>query len=467
MKTFELRLRQLALLCLVAALPLAVLSQASVCTAAEEEPCNQTQADKDAIKDGETAPDDEEKPDPLMQSTHAQTGTISIPMGDQTAAIHNFCIDGKGNLLATCGGERAVLKREDGVIKVEMVNEPSAVRVISPEGELVAQWSLKTTPQSIGVGKDGSVYCGGKGVLVKLDADGKILKTVDSPQVAELPPLPTIEDIENIPEPTEEEKKANEEKIAELKEQLDEGLQEIREIQTERLEAVDNEERAQIDARLEKAIKAYQDAAMQHRALVIDPRTLAFQKRSSAMRKRAVTGIAVSDKDLFVACPAAKSYGYDVWRMNLDMTEPKKIVSGLRGCCGQMDIQAADDKLLVAENARKRVVCYDREGEELSSWGSGNKFAPDGFGSCCNPMNTWFGADGSVYTSESNVGRVKKFSPEGEFQGIVGTVTIVPGCKRVPIGVSKDGKKVFMLDITRSHIVVMEKGAKVEDEQAM
>jgi hypothetical protein len=39
--------------------------------------------------------------------------------------------------------------------------------------------------------------------------------------------------------------------------------------------------------------------------------------------------------------------------------------------------------------------------------------------------------------------------------GLVGSVDIVPGCKNVAIAVSQDGGRVYMLDITRSHIVVM------------
>ena len=32
----------------------------------------------------------------------------------------------------------------------------------------------------------------------------------------------------------------------------------------------------------------------------------------------------------------------------------------------------------------------------------------------------------------------------------------IPGCKHVAIGVADNGEKVYMLDITRSHIVLME-----------
>jgi hypothetical protein len=460
----------------VAVLSFAVSSPAlaeDTATASDE----QTQAEKKTCKSKKTteeAPteeateEEEPEPDPRLQPTHEQTGTITIPMGDQKARIHSFCLDSNGNLLATCGGERVVFSRgEKGIMEGKLVEEPSAVRVISPEGKLLEKWSLKTTPQSICVGRDGSVYCGGQGVLTKFDSKGKILKTVDSPQVAELPPLPEILKIEDEPKLTEEEQKAKDEKIAELRKLMAESIKEMGEFRKEGLDIGDEEERAQLDARREKATAAYQAAAVELQVLTVSAHLRSLRERSSAMRKRAVTGITVSDKDLFVVCYAVKGYGFEVWRMNLDMSEPKKIVSKLRGCCGQMDIQASDGKLYVAENARKRVVSYDRDGEKLTSWGSSNKSAPDGFGSCCNPMNIRFGPDGVVYTSESNVGRIKRFSPEGELLGVLGTVTIVPGCKHVPIGISKDGEKVFLLDITRSHIVVMEKSEKVAAEKAL
>jgi sugar lactone lactonase YvrE len=124
-----------------------------------------------------------------------------------------------------------------------------------------------------------------------------------------------------------------------------------------------------------------------------------------------------------------------------------------------MDIQTHDGKLYVAENSRKRVVCYDREGEEQCSWGKSSRTDVEGFGSCCNPMNLRFGSDGMAYTSEASLGRIKRYSPTGELLGVVGTSSIVPGCKHVAIDISADGKRVYMLDITRSQIVVMAKKA--------
>jgi sugar lactone lactonase YvrE len=74
-------------------------------------------------------------------------------------------------------------------------------------------------------------------------------------------------------------------------------------------------------------------------------------------------------------------------------------------------------------------------------------------------MNVAFGDDGSVYTAESGIGRIKRFSAEGSFIELVGQVELVPGCKKVAISISPKGDQVYMLDITRGHIVVMTRNA--------
>ena len=72
-------------------------------------------------------------------------------------------------------------------------------------------------------------------------------------------------------------------------------------------------------------------------------------------------------------------------------------------------------------------------------------------------MNVAFGPDGVVYTAEDNTGRIKRYSPDGKLLGLVGSVELVPGCKNCSIAVSSDGSRVYMLDITRGHIVRMER----------
>lgn len=389
------------------------------------------------------------------ETTHEQAATLAIPTGEEKVTIHTFCVDAKGRLLAACGGEQMSYVRGEKGYELKTTTQSSGIRVLSPEGKLLTTWPLEITPQSVNVGPDGSVYCGGQGRLAKLDANGKVLKTADSPQVTELGPLPSI-DVAPAPKLSAEEQKAKDEKIATLQKQRTEALAEYRKVYQERkAKAADEQAKAQLDAQLETALNHYRQVAEELRALATDPQKTAMQKRYAAMRKRKVSAIAVTKTDLFVACPAAKGYGYDIWRLDLELASPRKIVTGLRGCCGQMDIQAAGGKVYAAENARKRVVAYDREGKQLAAWGNGDRKAADGFGSCCNPMNIRFGPGGEVYTAEASVGSIKRFSPDGKFLGIVGKTTIVPGCKHVAIGMSPDASRVYMLDITRRHIVVM------------
>jgi len=168
-----------------------------------------------------------------------------------------------------------------------------------------------------------------------------------------------------------------------------------------------------------------------------------------------VTGIALSGKDVFVSHRALR--GYAVTRFDRDLKGAKQIITGLRGCCGQMDICAREGVLYVAENARHRVVRYDRTGKVLSKWGQRSRTDPAGFGSCCNPMNICFGPDGALYTAEASLGRVKKYTPEGKFLGLVGSVNIAAGCVRVRVAVTKDGQRVYVLDTTRNVIRVLQK----------
>lgn len=390
------------------------------------------------------------------EATHEQAGTIAIPMGDQKVAIHSFCLAPDGNLLAACGGERMVYTRGPSGYEMKMVGEPSGIRAISPEGKLLATWPLEVTPQAVNVAPDGTVYCGGQGRLARLDPKGKVLQVADAPQVAALPPLPSAE-LPAEKELTEEEKKAKEAKVAQLTTRRAELLKDIRALHKERTAAKDDEtKKAQLDARYEKVVAEYRRVYEELRALTTTARQVAVRERSQAMRRRAVNGIAVTARDVFVVCPTTKGYGYDIWRLDRSLANGKKIVTGLRGCCGQMDIQAAGGKVFAAENSRKRVVCYDRDGKQLAAWGKADRDGGiEGFGSCCNPMNLRVGPNGAIYTSEASLGRIKRYSPSGEFLGLVGTSSIVPGCKHVAIGVSRDGGRVYLLDITRAHIVVL------------
>ena len=213
-----------------------------------------------------------------------------------------------------------------------------------------------------------------------------------------------------------------------------------------RKEAADQSEEDEEEGPSEEQIKAYVDQLIKS--------------------KMKISSISSSPKHVFVATRAKTGYGYAVWRMNKELSESSVIVTGLSGCCGQMDVQCCSNGVFVAENSRHRVVRYDENGKELASWGKRDRTGVDGFSSCCNPMNVCFNGAGNVFTAESGTGRIKQFSPSGEFLSYVGDVELVPGCKNVSIAVTPDASKVYMLDLTRNHIVRMENRPAESQESA-
>jgi hypothetical protein len=187
-----------------------------------------------------------------------------------------------------------------------------------------------------------------------------------------------------------------------------------------------------------------------------DPEASVRQLIADQMR---IASISASRNEVFFACSSSTGSGFDVWRTDYRFEEGTKIGESLRGCCGQMDVQANDNGIYVAENTRHRVRGFSREGRQVLEFGSRERDQPESFSGCCNPMNVAFGDDGSVYTAESGIGRIKRFSAEGSFIELVGQVELVPGCKKVAISISPKGDQVYMLDITRGHIVVMTRNA--------
>lgn len=196
-----------------------------------------------------------------------------------------------------------------------------------------------------------------------------------------------------------------------------------------------------------------------------------------------VSGIAVSDKYVFVSFGSGRSLGAKavIVRFDRNLGVPKQIAKGLRGCCQRLDLAVKGDKLYVAENARHRLVCYDADGKVLATWGKRERTDIKGFGSCCNPMNIVFGPKGELYTAESGLGRIKRYTAEGKFLGLVGEVGVqrftrasglAASCSNITVSVSKDGQYVFVQDVKTNLIRVLKaKGsafepAKSEDKKA-
>jgi hypothetical protein len=181
-----------------------------------------------------------------------------------------------------------------------------------------------------------------------------------------------------------------------------------------------------------------------------------------------VSGIAVTDKHVFASFGSPGTLGSKaiVVRYDRDLGNAKQIARGLRGCCRRLDMIAKDGALFIAENARFRILKYDAEGKELAKWGARSRSSVEGFGSCCNPMNITFGPNGELYTAESGLGRIKRYTVEGKFLGLIGEVGtrrfsraggLAASCSNITVAVSKDGSLVFVQDVTSDTIRVLKR----------
>lgn len=162
------------------------------------------------------------------------------------------------------------------------------------------------------------------------------------------------------------------------------------------------------------------------------------------------TGMAWSGKDIFVAGRSGTSY--TIHRLGLDLKAPHRIVEGLRGCCGQLDIDARDGRVYVAANCRFKVLVYDRDGKEVHSFGKRGRSGDESFKGCCEPKNVVVGRYGFIYTAESEECCVKRFTLDGEYVDTLGRVNGIRGCVRVTIAVNRAATKIYMLDTGRNII---------------
>ena len=190
--------------------------------------------------------------------------------------------------------------------------------------------------------------------------------------------------------------------------------------------------------------------------------------RAGPGRKQKVSGIAVGDKDLFVAFGAGWSlYAKSkLVRFDLGLKNPKLLAEGLRGCCQRCDIVVQKGVVYLAENSAHRVVQFDREGKILGKWGRRSRTGLAGFGSCCNPMNLCFGSNGVLYTAESGLARIKRYDVSGKFLSLVGYVGtkrftraghLAASCSNIAVDVTPDGKRVYVMDYQNKIIRVLEK----------
>jgi hypothetical protein len=268
----------------------------------------------------------------------------------------------------------------------------SAIRVYSSEGKLVNTMPVEIKPTAICVAADGSMFVAGEGRVLKLDAAGKKLASAPSPVANEVVIIT----------------KETEEMVKQMCAQTKQPY---------------NEELSHMKTNLEN-------------------------------RRADVTGLAATEQDVFMAVPAPSDFTYRIYRYSLALEKPKLVVEKLRGCCGQMDVQAHAGKLWIPHNARHAVENLDRDGKQLAKFGQAGKVKPTDFGGCCEPKSLRVLSNGDILAAESGPPTcIKRFSAAGQFKEVVAVVNNTKGdCVRVTVEMSPDGRKYYMLDTTRDAI---------------
>jgi hypothetical protein len=371
-----------------------------------------------------------------VETTHEQAkgGEIAVKSELPGIALQTLCLDGDGNVVALLGPPRY------GETPKSPVSE---IQVYSASGDPVRKWKMPFLAQSVNAGPDGSVYVAGDGRIAKYDKSGKELANVELPQVAAL-----LKDSDKLRKEAKEQLEQEVKQYADMAEQFRDQLEKLKKKDADKLTP---NEKAQMQA-LEQNSKVYGQMADQQKKRSVDDVV-----RDLTTRLRIINALAVTEKDIFVVCGESKGYGYAVWRMSHDFKDAKQVMNSLRGCCGQMDVQAHGEELFVAENCSHAVGRYTRDGKKLGTFGKrGQEGDPECFGGCCNPMNVRVTGDGKVYTAESE-GHVKLFDAKGEFVACVGTAKLQGGCKNVALAVSPDGSKVYFCDQPGSRILILTK----------
>jgi hypothetical protein len=94
-------------------------------------------------------------------------------------------------------------------------------------------------------------------------------------------------------------------------------------------------------------------------------------------------------------------------------------IDGVLMPSAHFDVAVGSDGLIRANDpGRLKVDVYTAEGELLMSWGVAS-LKTHGFCGCCNPTELALLPDGGVVTAEKGLPRVKVYSSEGAFIGVV------------------------------------------------
>jgi hypothetical protein len=364
----------------------------------------------------------------------------SITIDPAYGKILGFCSLGEGRLAAVTG-------QADAYGAVVDTHDPATVgnRLVwlSADGREERSVPLDFSPRAVNPGPDGSLWVVGGSNVAHFAADGEKLAAADAPHFTLSP--------EGREEFVEEVKTRHAAEIESYKQSM--------KMQEEMVAELEGKKEGDPGYQPEEMVKLYKQSCDSMKAHVESRQNMTEEQvvDEAIERVRQIHRVAVTAEHVFLVTNQDVGHGFAIWRCTSDLADPVRIVEGLAGCCGQMDVQVVEGGLAIAENSRHHVRLVDFDGEEIRTFGETSMAdITKGFGGCCNPMNTCLDGDGCLLTSESN-GLVKRYSLDGEFKEVVGVADVQAGCKNSSIGMSTDGSHLYYLDVHKGTVVVLEK----------
>jgi hypothetical protein len=372
-------------------------------------------------------------PTASFEPTHRQADVLKPARGSVSLTLQTFVLDADGNITAAIS-PRALPSL---TAAASMKGPRGWLQVYSPKKELLREIPLTFAPSALSLTPDGHYLIAGEGQLCKSTLDGKI--------VAETKLLQLL----NV-----NEEKLREEVIADHK--RDEA--EYASSRAEQLKAMNDQL-----ARLEKKPAAERTPREEARVRSMKMMIQSLGSIGNELPENHITQLVLHRLRVPSIAPSPdgvivtlyRNRGYEIWRTGPQFENPRRILGDLRGCCGQMDVITAGERIITAENTKFRVGVYDLEGKNLSAFGERYQDGNNGFGSCCNPMNVLCCPNGDLLTAESSIGHIKRFSPDGKLLAVIGRARIGGGCKHVALGFDEKRDRYYVQYQDMHHICVM------------
>jgi hypothetical protein len=209
-----------------------------------------------------------------------------------------------------------------------------------------AKGAASMVSEAINTAKDGTILVGGQGKLLRLSSEGKVLHQADSPHATAI-----NENQDKLRTEAENQIKGSMGNLGVQIETYERIINELTEkAKKEELNDQENQILEMLPAQLE-VFKKQQAERGDEDESKISEKQIADKMAALTTQKSRVASISTDGKYTYVATPALVGYTFDVWKMDDKFENGEIVVADLRGCCGQMDVQACEAGIFVATAA--------------------------------------------------------------------------------------------------------------------